>query len=36
MTLSSLTESADWNSRTTLSSKYKEMDAESLLKNLVP
>lgn len=36
MTLSSLTESADWNSRTKLSSKYKEMDAESLLKNLVP
>ncbi len=36
MSLSSLSDASDWNSRTTLSSKYKEMDVESLLKNLVP
>lgn len=36
MTLSSLSDSSDWNGRTTLSSKYREMDVESLLENLVP
>lgn len=36
MALSSLSTSSDWNSRTTLSPKYKEMDAESILKNLMP
>ena len=36
MALSSFSTSSDWSSHTTLSSKYKEMDVESLLKNLVP
>lgn len=36
ISLSSLSTSSDWSTRTTLSSKYKEMDVESLMKNLVP
>ncbi len=36
MSLSSLTTSSDWKSHTTLSSKYREMDAESLLKDFIP
>ena len=36
ISLSSLSTSSDWSTRTTLSSKYKGMDVENLMKNLVP
>lgn len=36
ITLSSLTTSSDWKTRSTFSSRYKEIDVERLLKNLLP
>lgn len=34
--LSSLSNSSDWKTRTELSAKYKQIDAESIFKNLIP
>lgn len=36
ISLSSITAQTDWNTHTEVSSKYKQMDAEKLLKSLIP
>lgn len=36
ISLSSMSTASDWNTRTELSAKYKQIDAESLLRNLIP
>ena len=35
LTLSSLNNASDWTTRTSVSSKYKEMDANKLLENIM-